>query len=109
MNADKHRCFLAFAYGEANNKRFYLCLSAFICGKNAFIFKGVIDRKLTLICQIIPKFSVNDLLFSGEPSIKKWPLALHPEYALPDRWFQADGHSVFVVLRRTNHVPLHNQ
>ena len=36
MNADKHRCFLAFAYGEANNKCFYLCLSAFICGKNAF-------------------------------------------------------------------------
>ncbi len=27
MNADEHRCFLAFAYGEANNKRFYLCLS----------------------------------------------------------------------------------
>ena len=27
MNADKHRYFLAFACGEANNKHFYLCLS----------------------------------------------------------------------------------
>jgi hypothetical protein len=31
MNADKHRYFLAFACGEANNKHFYLCLSVFIC------------------------------------------------------------------------------
>ena len=31
MNTDKHRYFLAVAYGETNSKRFYLCLSALTC------------------------------------------------------------------------------